>query len=173
MKVRAELNYLRLSPRKVRAVAELLRGRRVVDARAQLLFLLRRSAEPIRKLLESAVANAKHTFGLEESNLMVSEITVDAGATLKRFRPRSRGLTHPLGRRTSHVTLVLTERAAAEERRPVVTTAAVASVPADREQHRESEREGKKGLREAAKVRPAPRRRMTEFGRRVFRRKAM
>lgn len=172
MKIRAELNYLRMSPRKVRAVADLIRGRRVVDARTQLLFPLRRPAEPIRKLLESAIANAKHAFGLDESNLMVSEIMVDGGATLKRFRPRSRGLVHPIGRRTSHITLVLAERAA-EERRPVGVKEAVASVPADRAPHRQSEREGKKGLREAAKVGPPPRRRMTEFGRRVFRRKAM
>lgn len=172
MKIRAELNYLRMSPRKVRAVAQLLKGRRVVDARAQLLFPLRRPAEPIRKLLESAVANAKHAFGLDESNLMVSEIRVDGGTTLKRFRPRSRGLVHPIGRRTSHITLVLEDRAA-KERRAVVAKEAVAPVSSGREQHPEPERDDKKTLREAAKAQPAPRRRMTEFGRRVFRRKAM
>ncbi len=103
---------------------------------------------------------------------MVSEIRVDGGTTLKRFRPRSRGLMHPIGRRTSHVTLVLTE-CAGEARKPVAPKEVVALAPADREQHRPSPREGKQGLREAAKARQAPRQRMAEFGRRVFRRKAM
>ncbi len=179
MQVRAQLNYLRMSPRKVRLVADLVRGRTVSDARAQLAATVRGATAPLRKLLTSAVANAKHGFSLDEANLYIAEIRVDGGPTLKRSRPRSRGMTHPIGKRTSHVTIVLGERiptrrraapsAAAAATQPGADVA-LADVPAAERPGRE-----RRTLREVTRDgEPAPpRRRIGDLGRRIFRRKAI
>lgn len=179
MQVRAQLNYLRMSPRKVRLVADLLRGRSVPDAQAQLAAAVRGATVPLRKLLTSAVANAKHGFSLEEANLYIAEIRVDGGPTLKRSRPRSRGMVHPIGKRTSHVTIVLGERI--QTRRRATRAAAAAAkqpaadvAPADVPPAGEPSRE-RRTLREVAREQhPASRRqRIGDLGRRIFRRKAI
>ncbi len=107
MEIKAKLNYLRISPRKVRLVADLIRGLEVSGAESQLKFLSQRAALPILKLLNSAVANAYHNFGIEKDGLYVSKITVNTGPMLKRWRPRSRGMAVPIKKRTSHVELIL------------------------------------------------------------------
>lgn len=109
MKVTAKLNNLRIAPRKVRLVADLVRGMEVNLAKAQLHFLAKRSAEPILKLLNSAVANAEDNFSMDKNNLKIVKLTVDGGAVLKRWLPRSMGRATPLLKRTSHVTMVLDE----------------------------------------------------------------
>jgi len=106
-KFKAQLNNLRISPRKVRLVADLIRGKKVEEARNILKFTVKRAARPLEKLLSSAATNAKHNFQLEEESLFVQEIRVDKGRTLKRFRPVSRGRTAPIAKRTSHITIVL------------------------------------------------------------------
>ena len=110
MKVKAKLNNLRVSPRKVRLVANLVRGLDVANAKTQLNFLIKRSSTPMLKLLNSAVANAKHNFELEESNLYISELFVCEGPTLKRIMPRAMGRAFHIRKRTSHITLVLEEK---------------------------------------------------------------
>lgn len=115
MKVDAKLNYLRISPRKVRLVADLIRGRRVAEAENRLHFTSKRATKPVSKLLKSAVANAEHNFDLDKNNLYVSEITVDQGPTLKRWRPRARGATNQIQKKTAHVTIVLEEIEAGSE----------------------------------------------------------
>ena len=107
MKIKANLNYLRISPRKTRLVIGLIRGMDVKEAAIQLKFLSKRSAAPVLKLLNSAVANAKQNFGVEEDNLFISDIQVNEGRPLKRWRARSRGRAAQILKRTSHIKLVL------------------------------------------------------------------
>jgi len=109
MEVKVKLNNLRIAPRKSREVIDLIRGKRATEARTILEFTIKRAAEPILKLLNSAVASALHDFKLEESNLYVSKITTDEGPKLKRSFPMSRGRAYPIMKRTSHVTLVLSD----------------------------------------------------------------
>jgi large subunit ribosomal protein L22 len=90
-------------------VADLIRGKKAGEARSVLSFTVNKSARPALKLLNSAIASAKHNFHLDESNLFVSKITVDEGPKLKRWHPMSRGRAYPIEKRTSHITLVLSE----------------------------------------------------------------
>ena len=110
MEVMAKLNNLRVSPRKVRLVADLIRGLGVKDARIQLSFLVKRSSLPILKLLNSAAANAKHNLKLNPDEMYVSGITVDGGPVLKRTMPRAMGRAYVIRKRTSHVKLTLSEK---------------------------------------------------------------
>ena len=107
MKVTATLRHLRISPRKVRLVAAIMRGRNVEDARATLRFTPKRAAYPLLKLLNSAVANAEHNFSLDSTGLRIASITVDGGPILKRFRPKGFGRAARIEHRTSHIRLEL------------------------------------------------------------------
>lgn len=109
MQVTAHLRNLRMSPRKVRLVADLVGGMDADEAAAQLVHLRKGAALPIRKLLHSAVANAEHNAKLDRANLFVRQVIVNQGATLKRFQPRAFGRATPLRKRTSHITIVLDE----------------------------------------------------------------
>ena len=109
MEIKVKLNNLRTAPRKVRQVIDLVRGKRVSEAQAILLFTTNKSARPVLKLLNSAVASAKNDLHLEESNLFISKITVDEGQKLKRWHPMSRGRAYPIIKRSSHIALVLSE----------------------------------------------------------------
>ncbi|TSA57975.1 50S ribosomal protein L22 [bacterium] len=109
MEVKASLKYLRISPRKVRLVADLMRGLPVKVAEANLLHIPKRSCNPLLKLLKSAIANAEHNFGLDKNNLFIRAIRVDEGPALKRSRPRARGAAFPIKKRTSHIFLTLKE----------------------------------------------------------------
>lgn len=105
--VKAQLNNYRQSPRKVRLVVDAVRGKKVDEAITILSFVPRRSALPIQKLLKSALANAKN-LSLSSENLVIKKITVNAGSILYRSRPRSRGMTHPIRKRTSRISVTLT-----------------------------------------------------------------
>ncbi|MBI2033553.1 MAG: 50S ribosomal protein L22 [Candidatus Liptonbacteria bacterium] len=107
---RAKLNYLRIAPRKVRQVADLIRGLPVNEAEAQLLFQRRRAAKPLLKLLRSAVANAKNNERLDIEKLYIESLLVNQGPILKRSLPRARGMATPLQKKSSHVTIVLSEK---------------------------------------------------------------
>jgi large subunit ribosomal protein L22 len=106
---KATLRNYRQSPRKVRLVADLVRGKRVEDALITLTFAGKRASKPLEKLLASAVANAKNA-SLDLDKLVVKEIRVDGGAILYRRRPRSRGMANPIRKRTSHINIVLVEK---------------------------------------------------------------
>ncbi|MBI2024104.1 50S ribosomal protein L22 [Candidatus Giovannonibacteria bacterium] len=106
----AKLNYLRISPRKVRAVADAIKGKSVVWAGEYLKVAPRTPRSPLEKLLKSAIANAKHNFGVSADKLFVKEVRVDAGPTLKRVMPRAFGRAYQIKKRSSHVTLVLGEK---------------------------------------------------------------
>jgi large subunit ribosomal protein L22 len=107
--VKAELKNYRQSPRKVRLVVDLIRGKKVKDAIGILSVTTRRSSLPIKKLVESAIANAKHNFNLESADLFVKEIAVNEGPTMYRSMPRARGSSAPIRKRTSRVLVVLDE----------------------------------------------------------------
>ncbi len=105
--ITAKLNYLRISPRKTRLVVGLIRGLPVIEAERQLIFLTKRSARSVLKLLRSACANARHNHSLEKESLYIDKIFVDQGPTLKRWMPRAMGRATPIMKRTSHLTIVL------------------------------------------------------------------
>jgi large subunit ribosomal protein L22 len=107
MEVQAHLRNLRISPRKVRLIADVIRGMDVSSAKIQLEFINKKSSQPILKLLNSAIANAKHNFNLSENNLYISKIFVNEGTTLKRWIPRAMGRASSINKRTSHITIAL------------------------------------------------------------------
>ncbi len=109
MEVKAKLRHLRIAPRKVRLVADALRGERVAKAKSFLGFTVKKSTDPMLKLLNSAIANAKNDYGIDESNLYISEIRVDEGPKLKRWMPRARGSASQIQKKTSHITIILDE----------------------------------------------------------------
>lgn len=106
--VRAELNNYRQSPRKVRAAAGTVKGKPVEEALVILSFVPKRAALPLKKLVASALANAK-AKGLEAGSLVVKSLSVDQGPTLYRRRPRSRGMANPIRKRTSKVKVILSD----------------------------------------------------------------
>jgi large subunit ribosomal protein L22 len=107
--MKAILSNYRQSPRKVRLVADLIKGKKVKDADTQLNYLVKRASLPIKKLLNSAVANAVLQTGAQPEDLVVKNVTVDKGTVLKRFMPRAFGRASRINRRTSNVTLTLTQ----------------------------------------------------------------
>ncbi|MEJ0002001.1 MAG: 50S ribosomal protein L22 [bacterium] len=107
--MKAFLKNYRQSPRKVRVVAGLVRGKNVDTAMTSLNFLAKRAGDPVKKLLASAVANAKN-MGIERENLIIKEIRVDKGIVMKRMMPAAMGTGHRINKRTSHITIVLAEK---------------------------------------------------------------
>ncbi|MFH1608908.1 MAG: 50S ribosomal protein L22 [Patescibacteria group bacterium] len=107
--MKAFLKNYRQSPRKVRLVANLIKGKKVDEALVQLNFLAKRAGDPIQKLLLSAVANAKN-MGIDKENLFIKEIRVDKGLVMKRMMPAAMGRGHRINKRTSHVNILLAEK---------------------------------------------------------------
>lgn len=110
MEAKAVLKNLRVSPRKARLLADLVRGKSVQHAIDSLKFTNKAASEPMRKLIESAVANAENNHGLDVDILWVKELKVDPGPTMKRFMPRAQGRAYTVRKRTSHVSVVLAEK---------------------------------------------------------------
>ena len=110
MEAKAHLKYLRISPRKVSILCDLIRGKDVKTACAYILSTPKAASEPVLKLLKSAIANADHNFQMDTQNLYVSECFVCPGPTLKRYMPRAKGSGNRILKRTSHVTLAVKER---------------------------------------------------------------
>ena len=108
--MKAYLHNYRQAPRKVRLVANLIKGKSVAVADLELKHLAKRAALPMEKLLASAVANAK-VAGVDAENLMVKEVTVDKGTVMKRHMPRAFGRAAAIHKHSSHVTLTLAEKA--------------------------------------------------------------
>ena len=107
--MKAYLKNYRQSPRKVRLVAGLIKGKNVSEALVQLDFLAKRAGDPVKKLLLSAISNAKQ-MGLEKENLIIKEVRVDKGIVMKRMMPRAMGSGARINKRTSHIALVLAEK---------------------------------------------------------------
>ena len=111
MEAKAHLRYARISPRKVQIVLDLIRGKDTKTARAILKHTPKAASEYLIKLLDSAVANAEHNYNMDTTSLYVSECFVCPGPTLKRMMPRAKGSADRILKRTSHVTLVVKEKA--------------------------------------------------------------
>ena len=109
LEAKAVLKYARISSRKVKIVADLIRGKQVDEALAIIKFTPKASSEVLEKLLKSAIANAENNHGMNRGNLVVSEIYANQGPTLKRIRPAAKGSAVRIRKRTSHVTIKLTE----------------------------------------------------------------
>ena len=103
----ATARHIRMSPYKVRRALALIRGKSVNEAAAILEYANIVSAEPVKKVLLSAAANAEHNFGMDRGDLVVSEAFADQGPTLKRMNPVSKGMAHSILKRTSHITVIL------------------------------------------------------------------
>ncbi|GFP77865.1 MULTISPECIES: 50S ribosomal protein L22 [Clostridium] len=111
MEAKAIAKYVRMSPLKVGVVLDLIRGKNVNEAFAILQYTPKDAAEVINKVLKSAVANAENNHSLDVSRLFVAQAHVGQGPTLKRFRPHAQGRAFRINKRTSHITLVVKERA--------------------------------------------------------------
>ena len=107
--IRAKLSNLRIAPRKLRLIVDLIRGKSAMEAERILNFAVKRGVKDILKLLKSAVSSARHDFQIEESNLYITKVTVDAGPKLKRWMPRARGSASEIQKKTSHITIILDE----------------------------------------------------------------
>ena len=107
---KATAKMVRVSSRKVRLVLDTIRNKSVAEAFAILKFTPNGAASDVEKVLKSAVANAENNFDLDVEDLYVSEAYVNEGPTLKRFRPRAKGSASPINKRTSHITVVVTEK---------------------------------------------------------------
>ncbi len=105
--MKATLQTYRQSPRKVRLLVDLIRGKQVGSALTMLKFADKRAAPIVTKLLKSAIANATHATSVSESDLFVKEAAVNAGVTMKRIMPRARGTAARINKRTSHITIAL------------------------------------------------------------------
>ena len=105
--ITASLQNYRISPRKVRLVADMIRGKKVLAAKDILVGAAKKARHPLADLLDSAIANASHNHKIDKENLFVKEIRVDQGYVLKRHMPVSRGSAHPIKKKTSHISIVL------------------------------------------------------------------
>ncbi len=110
MEAKAQARYVRLAPRKARAVVDLIRSKDIDEAVSILRYTPRRAAGVVGKVLNSAIANAEHNFEMKRGELYIDQAYVDEGPTLKRVQPRARGRRFLIFKRTSHITVVLKER---------------------------------------------------------------
>jgi len=110
VEARAVGRYIRIAPNKVRQVVNLIRGKQVDEALAILRFTPKKAAAIVEKVLKSAVANAEHNYDMDRDSLYISEIYVDQGPTLKRYKARAMGRADLIRKRTSHITVVVSER---------------------------------------------------------------
>lgn len=110
MEARAVAKYIRISPRKVRQVVDLIRGKNVGEALAILQYTPKRASSVVAKVVKSAAANAENNYQMDKDSLYIKACYVDQGPTLKRYQPRAMGRADLLRRRTSHITVVVAEK---------------------------------------------------------------
>ncbi|CAM3935504.1 50S ribosomal protein L22 [Mesobacillus zeae] len=110
MQAKAVARTVRIAPRKARLVLDLIRGKQVGEAVAILKLTPKASSPIVEKVLKSALANAEHNYEMDVNNLVVSQAYANEGPTLKRFRPRAMGRASAINKRTSHITIVLSEK---------------------------------------------------------------
>ena len=110
MEAKAHLKYLRLSPRKVKILCDLIRGKDVATATAYIMQTPKAASEPVLKVLKSAVANAENNHGMDATKLYVSTAVANPGPTLKRGMPRAQGRFNRILKRTTHVTIGVSEK---------------------------------------------------------------
>ena len=109
MEARAQARYVRVTPMKARRVIDLIRGMNAADAQAVLAFAPQAASDPVGKVLASAIANATNNHAMDVQALVVSEAFVDEGPTMKRIRPRAQGRAYRIRKRSSHITVVVSD----------------------------------------------------------------
>ncbi len=112
MEVRATAKYVRISPRKVRKVLDIVRGKSVEEALISLQLADEAAAKEVLKVVKSASANAENNYQIDPEDLYISKIYADEGPTMKRFKPRSRGRVSPILKRSSHITVIVDQKEA-------------------------------------------------------------
>ena len=110
MEARAIAKYIRISPLKIHYICDEIRGKSVEEAKAILMFTPKRGAKELLKVLNSAVANAENNLNLDADDLYVKEVYANDGPTMKRFRPKAKGMAYPILKRSSHIGVVVAER---------------------------------------------------------------
>ena len=175
MEVKAKISYLRIAPRKVRLVVDLIRGKNVERAEDILNFTTKKASLPIIKLLKQALANAKNNFQLDPANLYISKIFVDEGPKFKRWRARARGQAYEIQKKTSHITIILGElKKTAKKAKKTVKKPSLAKA-AEGEGEKKVEEPRKEEKIERPKTRPISDTRksgVVKGIKRIFRRKA-
>lgn len=172
MQVKAQLNNLRLAPRKVRAVANLIKGKNTSEALSQLEYFVRRPVGPLKKLLDSAIANAENNFNMVKDNLYIKKLVVNEGIKLKRFRAKGFGRAAAIQKKTSHILLVLGERTPGLVRQPTegksvkIKNEAAREAVKEVESHENKRPEIKRELGKKSSV-------FGNFGRKIFQRKSI
>lgn len=164
----AKANYVRMTPRKLRAVAGLLRRLPVNEAEAALMLQPRRAARPLMTLLRSAIANAKNSGRVKSAELFIEKLTVDQGPMLKRYLPRARGSASPIQKKMSHVTLVLGVYPEAQKEKFAITVKKKIKLPDGTKKEKKEKNPAREAGESTAKKPEKP----GMFGK-VFRRKAM
>ena len=135
MEARAQARYVRVTPMKARRVIDLIRGMQAGDAQDVLRFAPQAASEPVGKALASAIANATNNHGMQARDLVIAQAFVDEGPTLKRIRPRAQGRAYRVGKRTSHITVVVSDGVVVEQEvRPVKAKAATPPAPKSAEE---------------------------------------
>ena len=168
-KANAKLRHLRTSPRKVRLLADIIRGLPVQEAEAQLMLSPKRSSKDLLKLLRSAVANAENNHEMNSHNLYIKEIRVDEGPTLKRWNPRAFGAVNEIHKRTSHISIILEVSEKPSEERFVI--------PKESKEKPKEEKDEKPKREDRPEVKPEretekPKERKSPF-KKIFRRKSV
>ena len=110
MQAKANAKFIRIAPRKVQLVIDLIRGKQVGEAISILRHTPKAASPILEKLLNSAIANAEHNYSMDPNNLVITQAYVNQGPTMKRFRPRAMGRASRINKRTSHITLVVSEK---------------------------------------------------------------
>ncbi|MVP02252.1 MULTISPECIES: 50S ribosomal protein L22 [Paenibacillus] len=110
MQAKAAAKFVRIAPRKVQLVVDLIRGKQVGDAVAILRHTPKSASPIVEKVLNSAIANAEHNYSMDPNKLVISEVYVNHGPIMKRFRPRAMGRASRINKRTSHITVVVSEK---------------------------------------------------------------
>ncbi|MBN3523742.1 50S ribosomal protein L22 [Paenibacillus apiarius] len=110
MQAKAHANNVRIAPRKVKLVIDLIRGKEVGEAIAILRHTPKSASPVVEKLLNSAIANAEHNYQMDVNKLVVTQVYANQGPTMKRFRPRAMGRASRINKRTSHITIVVSEK---------------------------------------------------------------
>jgi len=130
MEARAQARYVRVTPMKARRVIDLIRGMQAGDAQDVLRFAPQAASEPVGKVLASAIANATNNHGMQARDLVIAQAFVDEGPTLKRIRPRAQGRAYRVGKRTSHITVIVSDGVVIEQDvRPAKAKAATPPAP--------------------------------------------
>ncbi len=172
--VKVQLNYLRIAPRKVRLVADLIRGKYVDEAQIQLSFLNKKASLPLLKLLKSAIAAASHDFKMKTNNLFIYKITVDEGPKLKRWMPRAFGRAAEIQKKTSHITLCLKEGKERKRKRFIdYNIKKIMPTPESKQDELKIKEVGKQSNKFNNLIRKISPKKIFSVGKKIFRRKSI